>query len=426
MRLSTVTVLIVCSGLQAGSQGAMCVRFSNSGRQLAVACCGEKVFPVRIYEPDTGLIEMELRPPHFSVVYDLQWSDDDRHLVTASADGTSQVWRINGPPREPSPEDMDALPTEGGEEGEARPPPPEAEEEGEKDYGKLPRLVTTLQHKPPCYVYCVALPRVEAPLRGRDAPLAAITGAFDRSVRVWDALRGVDVGLLGGAILHEGYVNSITAEKRTGRLYTGDAIGCIIVWKRSGEALDPRSYSVLHRIQKLDLVNKPITSLMVHPTRRKGQLLVLSHQNTLRLIDLYTYRAVNSGYAGINCASSKIRAIFSPDGKYVVAGSDDGKLRVWDAQSGKPVQCALNGLGFSGTLYDVAWHPSQHLVALAAFGEDMPVLMYWVEKAVEAPLSEDAETKEEKGDHKEEEEERAKERRQKKISELKARWLNKK
>jgi len=84
--------------LNAGALGATAVRFSNSGKQLAVACCADKVFTVRIYDPETGQLCFELRPAHFSVIYEVRWSDDDRHLISASGDGTCHIWRVNGAP----------------------------------------------------------------------------------------------------------------------------------------------------------------------------------------------------------------------------------------------------------------------------------------------------------------------------------------
>eukprot|EP00952_Eustigmatos_sp_NYUAD-ZCMA_P009034 37411-Eustigmatos_ZCMA.PRE.1 len=80
---------------QASSQGALCIRFSNTGRQLAVACCSEPWFYVRIFDAETGHMQHDLRPLHSSVIHDVSWSADDRYIATASADGTARVWRVN-------------------------------------------------------------------------------------------------------------------------------------------------------------------------------------------------------------------------------------------------------------------------------------------------------------------------------------------
>lgn len=307
--------------LTAGTMGASAVRFSNSGRQLAVACCSDKVFVVRIYNPETGHLSHELRPAHFSVIYEVRWSDDDRHLISASGDGTCHIWRINAFPY--LGED-DLAVGDAAEAGE--PPAAGGEEAAAASTSKLPQRVMTLQHCPPCYIYCADFVRgsvtnsspSSSPKAGgkHETPtMAALTGAFDASVRMWDVVQGRELGLLGGTILHDRYVNAITMDKRTARIYTGDGEGVVVVWKRNGDPCDPKSYSVLNRLKHPDLGGKPLASLMVHPRRRKGQLLVLAQQNCMRLVDLYTYRSANGGYPGVKCRQSKSTAIFSPDGR---------------------------------------------------------------------------------------------------------------
>ena len=76
-----------------GRDGAFTVRYSHSGRYLAVAACdGEHHFPIQIYDMDAEEGCAVLKGPelsgHVSIVYDLNWSEDDRFLVSASADST--------------------------------------------------------------------------------------------------------------------------------------------------------------------------------------------------------------------------------------------------------------------------------------------------------------------------------------------------
>lgn len=141
-------------------------------------------------------------------------------------------------------------------------------------------------------------------------------------------------------------------------------------------------------------------------------------------------KLVNPGFAGGAAAESLIRASFSPDGRFVVSGSEKGQVRVWESQEGKRVrtplqvrkkcrtrnECPTNkistrgrlrsrllfgstapgrtgpavflatafccrsrihqSLGTACCLRDVAWHPHQHVLALAGYGQDAPVLLY--------------------------------------------------
>lgn len=52
-------------------------------------------------------------------------------------------------------------------------------------------------------------------------------------------------------------------------------------------------------------------------------------------------KLVNPGFAGGATAESLIRASFSPDGRFVVSGSEKGQVRVWEAQEGKRVRTPL-------------------------------------------------------------------------------------
>ena len=88
-----------------GRNGAFSVAYSHSGRFLAVAACdGEQHYPIQIYDLDAEEGKAVLKGPelsgHVSIVYDLSWSEDDRFLISASADGTARVWaleNITGP-----------------------------------------------------------------------------------------------------------------------------------------------------------------------------------------------------------------------------------------------------------------------------------------------------------------------------------------
>lgn len=58
-------------------------------------------------------------------------------------------------------------------------------------------------------------------------------------------------------------------------------------------------------------------------------------------ISLLCTQLVNSGFAGGAAAGSLVRASFSPDGRFVVSGSEKGQVRVWEAQEGKRVKTPL-------------------------------------------------------------------------------------
>ena len=69
----------------------------------------------------------------------------------------------------------------------------------------------------------------------------------------------------------------------------------------------------------------------------------------------YTSHANDSGLA--------LDATFSPDANYVLSGSEDGAMHVWETQSGK--RAVMWKGGHSGPTARVAWNPTKMLVASA-------------------------------------------------------------
>lgn len=97
-------------------------------------------------------------------------------------------------------------------------------------------------------------------------------------------------------MVHESHVNAIVYDSRNSRLYSGDGAGVIVVWRRGGGGQGGvEDYGILRKVQHADLIGKAITSLALAPRLRRGQLLVQAHGNTLRLLDLGTYRVMRMG-----------------------------------------------------------------------------------------------------------------------------------
>ena len=64
-------------------------------------------------------------------------------------------------------------------------------------------------------------------------------------------------------------------------------------------------------------------------------------------------------FAGAQAARFPIKSRVSPDGRYVVAGSEDGRAYVWNAETGA-AEVAGWDVGFPDNLCAVAWHPAGH------------------------------------------------------------------
>ena len=72
---------------------------------------------------------------------------------------------------------------------------------------------------------------------------------------------------------------------------------------------------------------------------------------------------------------ANIGSCFSPDGRWVLAGSEDGNACIWYTRSTASYKNALVTHRFGGALCGVAWHKSQHVVALCSYEQGAPILV---------------------------------------------------
>lgn len=168
-----------------------------------------------------------------------------------------------------------------------------------------------------------------------------------------------------------------------------------------------------------DLFGRSISSLCVYPDRAKGFLLVLglpslvdaptsaaptnqgrggrSEQSApgkvlttalLKLYDLGTYRAQHT-FPGVVINNSFCRAAFSADGRYATCGTiirnhegtEKNHIRIWDTLTGRHVDTKIANLPYSFIPRSVAWHPKQHMLAVAMVGHGAAVGVYCANKA---------------------------------------------
>lgn len=227
--------------------------------------------------------------------------------------------------------------------------------------------------------------RASSPRRAGDGPALARSFSSDALARPASPTPG---GSGAGSALppaHSSHVNAVQFDSLGVRLVTADGEGRIVLWDASA---DPERVALYKPSAVLDLPmlrGIAVVSAVFHPHR--DQLLVLAHHSFLRLFDvgprqrsLHPVRA----FAGLRCAGSKISAGFSPDGRYVFAGSESGECCIWETDSGVMIEGPARVragrsavvMGFGGTLSGMDWHPTEHLVALSAAGDAHPILLF--------------------------------------------------
>jgi len=85
--------------LDTEAQGALRMEFANKGKYLAVACtmAQKSKTIIKVFDVTASRVEetckLVLRG-HHDLIHDMNWSADDKFLVTASADGSAKVWDL--------------------------------------------------------------------------------------------------------------------------------------------------------------------------------------------------------------------------------------------------------------------------------------------------------------------------------------------
>ncbi|XP_065834714.1 jouberin-like isoform X2 [Oscarella lobularis] len=314
--------------LPAGKRGCLAITFSHDGRSLAAACGDSDLasFPIMIYEIPSGDLKGQLSG-HHNLIYDVSWSSEDRELISASSDGTVNVWDVKSLRSSP---------------------------------------VQVLPH--PCFVYAAQY--------HPSAPWLVVTGGYDHTIRAWSTETPEKNGrLLREMDGHRGLINSIVFDAHGIKMFSGDSTGMIIMWKTDTsqeETTDVHHWTALQRIKDPEIHGVAINQIVLHPNARR--LCVYSRDNTVRIYDLRINAVVNRCVGATNFRE-RLHCAVSQCGSFVMAGSEDGRVYVWNSDSGDRVAVYAD-LPFGRPVADVAFHPHDHIVAFCSFGDNQPIVIY--------------------------------------------------
>uniref|UniRef100_A0AAV1TNP0 Autophagy-related protein 16 domain-containing protein n=1 Tax=Peronospora matthiolae TaxID=2874970 RepID=A0AAV1TNP0_9STRA len=208
-----------------------------------------------------------------------------------------------------------------------------------------------------CFVWRVGTGRVMQTLTGHKgkvlaaefspvSPNEVLTGSSDRSLRVWDVLRGVrlqtiscvsscnDVAARSGA--DAGFVQFASAHQD----------GAVRFW-------DTRTR---HCVQELHGLH---TDQATSVSFGGNELLTNSRDHSLCVVDPRTYGVLRKlRHDDYKCGFDWGQASLSPDGHYALAGGASGVLFVWNARNGKVEQQLKSGPnGHHGAVACCVWRP---------------------------------------------------------------------
>jgi jouberin len=358
----TVSARIPCGN------GCFALAFSHSGKYLAAACREDHQYPIRIYEVDTGNSwPWGEFAGHHAIVYTVKWMAGDKMLASASGDGTVRLWSTPTKAWIESSVEKTGNSTTVGDPKSGEMTPRTAQRTAAAEASAR---VVTLVHNPPTYIYSAAFhPMADPPV--------VVSAAYDGHIRVWDARAADEFAhskseRFKGTVqsgFHKTRVNCVMFDKRGLKMFSADALGIVVVWRCHGDLSDPGSYTMLKRLDVVE--GKPIHSIDFC----REHLLVHAEQNILRIIELKKYQHVHEGLSGAQCNNANIGSCFSADGRWVLSGSEDGCANVWYTKSSATYKNPLSTHRYGGRMCGVAWHATQHVVALCSYDDNAPILL---------------------------------------------------
>ncbi|XP_030259492.1 ATG16 autophagy related 16-like 2 isoform X3 [Sparus aurata] len=149
-------------------------------------------------------------------------------------------------------------------------------------------------------------------------PHQVVTGSADRTIRLWDLHRAACVQVADVP----SYCSDLVCSENS--IISGHYDCKIRVW-------DTRTVSC---VQELPAQGK-VTSLDISSDHR--QLLSCCRDDCLQLVDLRRWSNDRMCFRaeGFKCGSDSTKAVISPDGCFLAAGSADGAVYIWNFSTGK-------------------------------------------------------------------------------------------
>ncbi|XP_073437354.1 autophagy-related protein 16-1 isoform X2 [Dendrobates tinctorius] len=165
-----------------------------------------------------------------------------------------------------------------------------------------------------------------------------VSGSHDRTLKLWDLRNKVCIK----TVFAGSSCNDIVCTEQC--VMSGHFDKKIRFWDIRTECI----------VRELELHGR-ITALDLNPERT--ELLSCSRDDQIKIIDLRA-SAVRQTFSaqGFKCGSDWTRVIFSPDGRFVAAGSAEGTLYFWNVMTGKVEK--ILGKHHSSSINAVTWSPS--------------------------------------------------------------------
>ncbi|XP_068673004.1 WD repeat-containing protein 5-like isoform X1 [Montipora foliosa] len=187
-----------------------------------------------------------------------------------------------------------------------------------------------------------------------------VSGSFDESIKIWNTAEGTCLKTLVG---HCGAVTAVQFNLDGALVVSSSTDGKCCVW-------DVMSGCCLKSILPDKNVQIPISHARLSPNGK--YLLVSTHDSVMKLWDykmgqgrvLKTYQGhINKDYCVMGCFSTVNR-------KWVISGSEDGHIFIWDLNTGEVVEKLV---GHTGPVLTCDAHPSQQIIVSGSLDKTIKI-----------------------------------------------------
>ncbi|CEM30086.1 unnamed protein product [Vitrella brassicaformis CCMP3155] len=192
------------------------------------------------------------------------------------------------------------------------------------------------------------------------------------------------------------------APTRPHHLYASLSNGTLCMWALHFYQGEPLQLTLIRSFLHLDLVGTPLhhfqlaptpppqmsSSAPLSPTPRSPPaaasldqcVLLNTKDNLVRMARLHHASLhIDQILAGSQCTTHPIRSVLSPDGRLVASGCESGRLVLWEVASGQ-MKSDQPRVRAPAPVMAVAWSPTHHILACAAYGRaagDAPILVFY-------------------------------------------------
>jgi jouberin len=78
-----------------------------------------------------------------------------------------------------------------------------------------------------------------------------------------------------------------------------------------------------------------------------------------------------------------VQSCVSPDGRFILSGSEDGKPRLWETSPEDVIETNMYHYKLMDLVSDCAWNKKYNMFAVSGFGQEFPVLVYVYDRTPE-------------------------------------------